>query len=138
MIEKAIVDQLLERVRQHYPDWDGFQHAQFVADEVAYKRKTAQKAQDLLGHDALRELLDGRDYLQIIERIKTVGGASNLLWLRMPSRGDLNVLHVEGLDQQRFCEAFFELVHGAGPADSRLDAYFAYIREAGIPSSCVK
>jgi len=125
-------------MRQHYPDWDGFQHAQFVKDEVAYKRKTAQKAQDLLGRDVLRGLLNGRDYLQIIERIKTVGGASNLLWLRAPSRGDLNVLHAEGLDEQRLCEAFFELVHGEGPADSRLDGYFAYVREAGLPSSCIK
>ena len=138
MIDKTIADKLVECMRQHYPDWDGFQHAQFVADEVAYKRKTAQKAQDLLGRDALRELLDGRDYLQIIERIKSVGSASNLLWLRAPSRGDLNILHVEGLDTQRFCEAFFELVHGEGSPSSRLDGYFTYVREAGLPSSCVK
>lgn len=138
MIESAHVDQLLERIHTRYPDWDGFQHEPFVTEEVAYKREAAQMAQRLLGREAFREMLDGQDHSEIIDRIKSVADATNLLWWTTHPLGGLNILYIDGLDTQRFCEAFFELIHGTGSTSSRLDGYFAYIRDAGLPSDCVK
>ena len=138
MIDKTIVDNLVECMRQHYPGWDGFQNRQFVQDEIEYKQKTADKARELLGREALQELLDKTEYSQFIERVRKIGSDNNLLYKGVPSQGDLNVLYVDGLDERRFCEAFFELVYGEGPAESRLEGYLEYLEDAGLPLSCVK
>lgn len=50
------VEDLIELVRKRYPDWNGFDHPDFMEDEVACKRETIKKARGLLSERELRRL----------------------------------------------------------------------------------
>ena len=38
------LDDLIGLVRRRYPNWDGFDHPPFVADEITYKQATISTA----------------------------------------------------------------------------------------------
>lgn len=78
-ISEAQVDQLIARVRQQYPDWQSFNHAGFVADEIDYKQEAAQLMQTLLSRTEFEKLLNQGLVDEIINRLEKVAQATNLL-----------------------------------------------------------
>jgi hypothetical protein len=125
-------------MNSYYPGWSGFDDPPFVSEEIEYKRRTVEKAADLLSRDALSELLEKKDYEEFLSRLEQSGKEKNLLYRAAPKAGDLNILYQDNLDRAAFCEAMFDLLHGAGDSPQRLGRYLDWVQRAGIPSKANK
>lgn len=128
------LQELLALVRRRYPDWDNFQYPAFVADEISYKRASAEKAQELLSQKALDDLLAQGDYDGIIERLNRLAKDNNLLWRMAPSSGDTAVLYHPGLDSPTFCTHMRNLLYGDRPSPERLQTFTDYLKENDLPN----
>ncbi|HUP21645.1 MAG TPA: AAA family ATPase [Thermoanaerobaculia bacterium] len=133
-MQGKLAEGVVALVRKAYPDWDGFDHPKFVKDELGYKRAAAEKARELLSEDQLRELISQERFDEILERLKKVGHATNLLYLGVPSSGDLAVLHAERLDLPPFCAAVLDLLYGPGESPERLERFTSYLAEKNLPN----
>lgn len=131
---EELVDHVLTLVRRAYPDWNGFDHPKFVQDEITYKREAAAQARDLMSEDQLHSLVEEDGFDEILQRLKKVGHATNLLYLGVPSSGDLAVLHAENLDPPSFCRAVLDLLYGAGPSPKRLGRFTEFLAENDLPN----
>ena len=125
---------LIDLLRNRYPNWDGFMHAPFVADEIAYKRKASQQAAALLGREPFAELLDSAQYTQILTNIQKLGRSTNLLYNRTPKQGDLSILNAAELPQAAYCHQLFQLLHGDGATRDRLDSYAHFVADHHLPN----
>lgn len=125
---------LLGLVKSRFPDWSGFSDERLIKAEIGYKRKACAKATELLSDKEMKTLLDERRFEECIDRLHTLGKASNLLFLRVPSKGDLSILFDERLDQPSFCEKFYDLLYGPGSSTERLGRYLAYVEGHDLPS----
>ena len=101
-------------------------------DEVKYKLATVAKASELLSEQTLRSLIDAGNHSTMIERLKTIGRDTNLLFRPYSPGGDLDLLYHEDLDHRRFCEAFLDLLYGDGDASQRLDRYSDQVRSMSL------
>lgn len=128
------VEQIVQLIQRAYPDWSSFAHPKFVDDEIRYKRAAAEKARELLSEDQLRELIAQDRFDEILERLKKVGHATNLLYLGVPSSGDLAVLHAESLDLPAFCTAMLDFFYGPGESPERLERFSSYLAEKSLPN----
>ena len=128
------VKEILVLVRQRYPDWTGFADPDFMKDEVTYKQSTIAKARDLLSEAELEQLIAQGQFDEFIGRLETVGRDTNLLWMRVPMSGDLNVLYQPALDKPTFCEAVLDLLYGPGPSHQRLTRYADYVKVNHLPN----
>jgi len=125
---------LLDRVRVTYPGWQSFADERFVNDETNYKMAASAQAQDLLGADALRELIEQEDYAEVVRRVEQVAQSTNLLWLQMPREGDLSILYRQDFDPVSFSGALYDLLHGDGSSPERLERYVSYTKAQGLPA----
>jgi hypothetical protein len=127
------VSELTNFLRRRYPDWQGFDHPRFVADEVSYKQATAAKARTLINADELDRLLDDAAYDEIINRLAIISKDNNMLWRRAPRKGDTAILYRPALDRPEFCRQMRDLLHGERPSPERLEAFTQYSRSHGLP-----
>jgi hypothetical protein len=125
---------LLDRVRVAYPGWQSFADERFIEDETTYKMDASAKAQERLGADTLRQLIDSEDYDQVVQLVEQVAQSTNLLWLRMPREGDLSILYWQDFDPGAFSHALYDLLHGEGSSPERLERYASYARAQGLPA----
>lgn len=128
------VDELIALVRLRYPDWGSFDHPAFVVDEIARKRELVSRAEALLSAAALRELLSGWRYDELVQRLETLGKATNLLWNRVPQRGDLAILYGSGLDRAEFAIQFQRLLYGGAATPLRIETFSNYTRRHYLPN----
>jgi 5-methylcytosine-specific restriction protein B len=128
------MDRLLRLVRKTYPDWQGFEHPGFNAEEVAYKQKTVGYVREVLGKDTLRHLLETNRLDQFLNYFEDACKHNNLLYRNSPKTGDYAILYAEGLEKRSFCEALFGLLHGEGESPVRLERYLVYVREHRLPN----
>jgi len=128
------VDDLIALVRRRYPDWDGFDHPPFVAEEVDEKRATVEKARQLIGEAEMNRLLAHWRYDELIGRLETLGKESVLLWNRVPAQGDLAILYRPQLDRAAFALQMQKLLYGRGPAPRRLQQFSGYAARNYLPN----
>ena len=128
------VEQLIELVQEAYPNWTDFHTTDFVAEEVAYKRATAEKAATLLGETEIERLLGHWEYDELLGRLERLGRDNNLLWNRMPTKGDLAVLSRPELNKAEFCLQMRDLLYGPQPSPFRLEAFSQYLQQNGLPN----
>ncbi len=126
--------ELIDLVRVRYPNWEDFGHPAFVGDEIEYKRRAANTASELLGRDEFRRLIEEQDFRELVNRLKKIAQSTNLLFLGIPSRGDLSILHQENIDQSEFAHSLFDLLHGDNPTPERFQRYLDWIHERAYPS----
>lgn len=131
----ARVQRLVDLLRRTYLDWAGFNDPRFEEDEVHYKQEVGRAAAESLSRDELERLLEAGLYDEFINRLDTIGKQTNLLYLSVPSSGDLNILYREDLPREGFCLSMFDLIHGDGDGAERLTRYLAWIDEQDIPRS---
>ena len=124
----------LQVLRRHSGFGRPFEAPFYLLDERGYKVEAAALAQELLGKDRLAALLDAGEYAAIIDAVRTLGQKTNLLWLQVPTEGDLNLIMQDGLDQASFCQAFFDLLWGDGASPERLDRFRAHADSHGLPA----
>lgn len=124
---------LLDLVRKVYPAWSGFDDQEFIDNELEYKRVASEKARALLGEAQLRELIDARQFEEVMDRIRTVAQATNLLWMRVPQQSDIAILTRQDLDKGGFARALLDLLHGPGASPERLERYARWAAERGMP-----
>ncbi|MFW6182964.1 MAG: hypothetical protein ACOC8X_04140, partial [Chloroflexota bacterium] len=110
------LNDLLDLVRLRYPDWDGFDHPPFVADEIEYKQETAARAQELLSPEEVQRLISDWQHRELIERLERLGRDNNLLFNRVPRQGDLAILYDDNLDPAEFALQMQKLLYGAASA----------------------
>lgn len=128
------VDDLVALVRRRYPEWDGFDHAPFVADEITYKWEAVEKAQQLIGEAEMNRLLTHWQYDELIGRLESLGKETNLLWNRAPAKGDLAILYRPELDRAAFALQMQKLLYGRGPAPQRLQQFSSYAARNYLPN----
>ena len=134
MFSQWQIDDLVELVRRRYPEWDGFEHPPFVAEEIAYKRASVDKAQALIGAEEVRQLLSTWRYEELLNRLEHLGKDNNLLWNRVPRQGDLSILYRPGLDKAEFALQMQKLLYGRRPAPERVAAFAGYARRNYLPA----
>lgn len=127
------VDDLVELVRLRYPEWAGFDHPPFVADEIEYKQATIERAAEELSAGEVKHLLAGWEYDELIRRLERTSRHNNLLWTRAPRTGDLSILYAPNLDKALFCHQIGQLLHGEGPAPGRLHNFARFVSEQRLP-----
>lgn len=120
------VKAMLELVRERYADWSGVEHPAFAEDELGYKYAAAAQAHTLLNQETYQSLLNNQQYDEIVARLETVSKATNLLWRRLPSRGDTAILYAPNLNQAEFALAVRDLLYGTAPSPTRLENYARY------------
>jgi MoxR-like ATPase len=128
------VAELVALLRRRYPDWDSFANPALVANEIAGKRELAGRANELLGEEALAELLAGWQHDEVIRRLEQLGRGTNLLWNRVPRQGDLAILYRPDLDRAEFAIQLRRLLYGAAPSPERLEAFGTYARRHYLPN----
>lgn len=120
------VEAILELVQERYPDWSGVDHPVFAEDELGHKYAAATQAHSLLNQQTYQALLNNQQYDEIVARLETVSKATNLLWRRLPSRGDTAILYAPTLNKGEFALVIRDLLYGPDPAPRRLDGYARY------------
>jgi hypothetical protein len=128
------LDRLLKLVRRIYPDWQGFEHPEFNAEEVAYKQQTVAYVREVLGRDTLTHLLTTDNLDEFLNYVEAACKHNNLLYRNAPRSGDYAILYADGLEKRPFCGALFDLLHGEGDSPGRLERYLAYVREHRLPN----
>lgn len=134
---QAKLDEFIGLVRMKYPAFTSVDDEDFKQDEIQYKVHAAEKANDLIGEEALSTLIEQGDYDEVIDRLIKVGHSTNLLYLSTPSTSDLAILHQENLDKERTAHLFYELLWGKGDSVSRLGRFFKSVEEQGLPNKWV-
>ena len=127
------LDDLIGLVRRRYPNWDGFDHPPFVADEITYKQATIARARDLLSEAEVRRLLAEWAYDELLARLERLGKDNNLLYLRTPHKGDLSLLYQPHLDKAAFAHQMQRLLYGPEPAAARLDSFVRFAAGQALP-----
>ena len=123
---------LIARVRHTYPDWSGFDHQAFVDVEIDYKQYAVNLAATTLKQDALRGLIDAGDFDEVVDQLKRLGQATNLLSQSRPKQGDMNILFEDNLDVPAFAEAMHDLLFGDGP--DRFGRYLQFVNSRNLPN----
>lgn len=127
---KEQFDELLTLVRMTHHGLTSVDDPTFVKDEIAYKRKAAEKAAELLSSAELQSLIDSEDLAELKSRVLKVG-ATNLLWNSVPMQGDLALFHSELLDLDVF-RKFRELLYGEEASEERLQSWSDYLDSRGL------
>jgi len=128
------VEKLLALLNSKYPGWQGFADTRFVKEEIEYKQATVDKAAELISAEALRGLIDRREFNELRDRLLKIGQDNNLLFQGVPRSGDLGILHQESLDLEAFSHAFFDLLYGDGEGPERLDRYATWVEGQRLPN----
>ena len=132
---KRAYQALVELVREKYPDWQAGEDGVWVEDELRYKHAAASQFASLLNQNEYQALLNSQQYEEIRQRLETVGKATNLLWRRLPRRGDMAILYVEGLNQGELALTVRDLLYGPDSAPDRLERYARYAAANHLPLS---
>ncbi|MEJ2746747.1 MAG: AAA family ATPase [Anaerolineae bacterium] len=125
---------LIALMRRRYPDWDGFRHPGFAADEITYKQETIKKAAQWINQVELDQLIETGDFETCIHRLTKLSQDNNLLWRRAPSRGDTAVLHHPALNEPDFCTQIRNLLYGDRPSPDRLQSFADYCAAHDLPN----
>lgn len=134
MLTKHQIHDLIALVRRRFPDWDGFAHPPFVADEVEYKQTAVSQAHDLLNQTTLDDLLAKGDTNTILARLTALCNQTNLLWQRVPSTSDTAVLRHSNLNAPEFCAQLRNLLYGDQPSPQRLQYFSDYLETNSLPN----
>jgi MoxR-like ATPase len=127
------IGDLVTLVRQRYANWAGFDHPLFVADEIAFKKATIAKADELLNEEAVRGLLAEWAYDELISRLERLGRDNNMLWQRVPQKGDLGILYHPALDKAEFSHQISQLLYAPAGLPDRLHTFVQYAAAQGLP-----
>lgn len=126
--------QVVDLIQEKYPDWSGFGDPAFNREEIAYKREAVETARDLLAEKTLGDLLGSGQFSEVIERVRKVARSTNLLFLGVPTSGDLAVLHAPDLDEEMLSRAVVDLLYGEGDSPQRLDRFTRLLDDHGLPN----
>lgn len=127
-------EQLIELTRQRFHGWEGFDHPEFVADEIAPKRKLVEKATAVLSQQRLDERITAGAFDTIIEDIAHLTRQTNLLWRRVPKSGDTAVLEDSTLDTSLLSIQIRNLLYGDRSSPERLQTFSDYLNAANLPN----
>jgi MoxR-like ATPase len=128
------LDDLVALVRRRYPEWAGFDHPPFVAQEIEPKQALVAKAAELLGEEPLGALVVNWQYDEIVRRLEQLGRSTNLLWNRAPRQGDLAILYRPDLNRAEFALQLQRLLYGAAPSPERLQEFVDFARQHYLPN----
>lgn len=115
MVDAAKFNAIREILDTRFPGLSSFADPRFEREEISYKKRAIETAQERLSRSALTELLHRKDYEGFIKALEEVGKKTNLLYLAVPTAGDLGVLYQPDLDKSSFAAAVFDLLHGKKP-----------------------
>ena len=121
---------LVRLVESRYPQWVGFGDPRFVKDALSHKPVALAKATAWLNSAALHDLQRADQPDEILAHIQQLAAVTHWLYLNVPKTGDLNLLY-QGINKTELCEAFIELLHGAGDSPTRLARFLDFVSAMG-------
>jgi len=143
-LSKRKIQEMVAQLQKRFPNWRSFSSPpdpNFHSDEIDYKQNLSNKAKQLLNPETFKAVFNSENgsqidpYETLLANIETVGKAANLLYLSVPSSGDLSILYSPNLDKPTFCQFFFDLLYGDGSSEERLARYLDYVRAQHLPST---
>ncbi|RMH00666.1 MAG: AAA family ATPase [Chloroflexi bacterium] len=134
MVTEWQVEELIRLVRQRYPDWDGFDHPEFVVDEIEPKRTAVSEFAACLNQETLDSLIATGAFEEVLAQLIRLSRRTNLLWQRVPRRGDTAVLFHPHLDKATFATQFRNLLYADLPAPERLQAFSDFLGSHNWPN----
>jgi hypothetical protein len=137
ILDKQLIPNLLSLIRKSYPNWSGFSDLSFVKDELKYKKAASSKAQNVLSEQELGKLIKGKNFREIIERFISVAQSTNLLFLRVPLKGDLSILYKSDIYNSKYSEyahELFNLLYGTDESETRIESYSNYVQNNKLPN----
>lgn len=128
------VKTLVDLVKGMYPHWKGLNDPVFKKDEIDYKQSMIELANDLLNRETLQRFLESGDIEYFLGNFLNVTRhkENNLLFMSVPAEGDNALLHREEMKNMAFCRALFDLIHGDGSGDQRLERFSKFVSDTGI------
>jgi hypothetical protein len=102
-----------------------------------YKRVASSKFQNILSEQEFSRLINRKDFREIIERFISVGQSTNLLFLRVPLKGDLSILYKSDTYPSRnseYVQELFDLLYGTDVSEKRLERYLNYVQNNKLPN----
>jgi hypothetical protein len=133
-ITKFAEETVLSNLKLRFSDWQGISTPRFIEEEIKYKEKHSKNARTILKEETLRKLIDEQKYDEFIKLFERVGRSTNLLFLSVPTRGDLSSLYSENMDPASFSSALLDLIYGEGSSPQRLSRYLDYVTENELPN----
>ncbi len=133
-IDKLKIDYMIGLIRKNFPNWNDFNDKDFIRAEREYKVKAIEIAQELFSEQKLRILVKKGKYDEIFKDIRKIAVVmKNLLFLKIPRAGDLNILENRKLNKPEFCDKFYDLLYGNGFTQERLNRFILYLRNNELP-----
>lgn len=126
-------DNFISLFQAAHPQLESWNDERFQKEEIGYKLKASKKFRELLGRDALEELIQKREFEEAIQRFASVGASSYLIFNSVPRAGDLSALHVEGTDKGALVRALFQLLYVDAPRADRIDAFVRFLQRYELP-----
>jgi hypothetical protein len=132
-IDPHKIQELVSLIRKDYPNWNSFSDPAFVKEEIVYKQDAVKKGKKLLGEEDFSQLIIEQNYDEINKRLYAIGQSTNLLYLSVPLKGDLNILHQLEAHKSTFYKAVFDLIYGPEQTHERLDRFLDYVDKRDLP-----
>ena len=134
MIAAYSIQELLDLIKEKYPEWDSFQDSLFVAEAVAPLRRISDKARQTLRKADFRDLLAAADYEQLWNRLEQLGRQSSHMWTGHQANSDLAILYEvrERGSMWTLLEQLRALVYEKRPSPDRLQSFSDYCEENNL------
>jgi hypothetical protein len=90
-----------------------------------------------LSEQELGKLIKGKNFREIIERFISVAQSTNLLFLRVPLKGDLSILYKSDIYNSKYSEyahELFNLLYGTDESETRIESYSNYVQNNKLPN----
>lgn len=126
--------ELIRLLKEKYPDWERFDHEQFVAKETVGLRRAADQARRALLPKEIKRWLAAGTYDPLIDAIEKIGRTSPLFWTGNRTLGDLDILHHPQLQQWEFSEQFRALLYDRRPSPDRIESFAEYCSDKRLPA----
>ena len=125
---------LFSLIQDIYPDWTGFDHPEFVAQEVKGKRALLAEAQTLINQAEVDQLIAQGAFAELLTRWQQLSKRTRLLWRGAPTVRDTAVLFHSQLDMASFTLQMRNLLFADRPTPERLQTFADYLEAHQLPS----
>ena len=126
-LERRYIPGMIKTFLDVYPD--GFYGQKQAIEERDYKLQASQLFKALLGKDSYSELLNEKDYPEIIKRLAQCVSSTNFI------QGSFEkpiLLDTINKNAERYCMALYNFIHGNEPEQERIDAYINVLDELSL------
>ncbi len=126
-LERRYIPGMIKTFLEVYPD--GFYGQKQAIEERDYKLQASQLFKALLDKDSYAQLLNEKDYPEIIKRIAQCVSSTNFI------QGSFEkpiLLDTINKNSERYCTALYNLIYGNEPEQERIESFIQRLDELSL------